>query len=81
VEIPKPPRIILPAEEPITLQGVKWTVVQTKDGSFIALVPSEYEKLSLNMAEILRYVKDVNTQLEFYRKDESDGQPENNKPN
>lgn len=67
VEVPKPLPPALPKPAPIDLVGVEFIVVETEDGNVLALTPDQYENLALNNAEILRYVREANQQLDYYR--------------
>lgn len=67
-EVPRPERPVLPKPEPINLLDVAWIVVETEEGNVIALTPDQYENLSLNIAEILRYVTEADAQLDYYRR-------------
>ena len=58
-----PPPVILPAPRPIQTRAVTWHVLDT--GS-VCLAPREYGDLAHNMAEILRWVKEAQYQLNFY---------------
>ena len=72
-EVPTPTLPTLPRPAPIQLVRVEWVVVQTEDGSVFALTPEQYENLSLNTAEILRYVREARSQLDYYRQETTDG--------
>jgi DNA topoisomerase VI subunit B len=67
IAVKTPTKALLPKPEPLHLNEVKWIVVKTDKGNVLALTPAEYEKLSLNIAEIIRYVTEVNSQLDYYR--------------
>ncbi len=62
-----PKTILLPKPAPIDLATVNWILVKTEEGEFLALTPAEFELLQLNNVEILRYVKEVNAQIAYYR--------------
>jgi hypothetical protein len=65
--IPQPPKtIVLPKPDPISLNDIEWKIVEADNEKYIALTPEDYEDLSLNMAEILRYIKELNSQLDYY---------------
>jgi hypothetical protein len=78
VEVPRPdPTPPLPDPAPLDLRPVDWTVLTADnlpppgtDWSIIGLTPDQYENLSLNMAEMLRFVKEAKWRLAYYR-----GQP------
>lgn len=50
VDIPKP--------QPVSLREVDWKVINTKSGTYFALTTKEYEELSLNMQELLRFLRE-----------------------
>lgn len=62
---------VLPAPQPINLHNIAWDVIVEVDGDdtqvYFALSPGDYENLSLNMAEILRWIRESKWQLEYYR--------------
>ncbi len=69
---------VLPAPHPIALHNIEWEVIVEVDGEdtqvYFALSPGDYESLSLNMAEILRWIRESKWQLEYYRDEvEQDG--------
>ena len=72
VELPTntPP---IPDPQPVDLQEVDWTVItpdRLPEGSgwvFIALAPTEYEQLSTNQAELLRWIIEAKWRLRYYR--------------
>lgn len=72
-EIPKPEtRPVLPDPAPIKTQEVDWIILTDKSTikegeAFIALTPQNYEDLSLTMADILRWIKEANWRLKYYR--------------
>jgi len=66
-DVPQPKLITLPKPKPIDLSDVKWVIVRDNGGNLIALSPKEYEKLANNIAEIIRYVREADSQLEYYR--------------
>lgn len=67
---PTPP---LPNPRPLDLFEVDWTVVTPEtlpageDWSLIALDAQQYQNLSNNMAELLRYVRESQWLLRYYR--------------
>lgn len=67
VEIERPLPPPLPKPAPIELLDVEVIVVETEDGRVLALTPDQYENLALNNAEILRYVRETDAQLDYYR--------------
>ena len=69
VEIPKPTKQVLPQPEPISQVEVVWVVVTPEDQPgvvWFALTPKQYENLAKNTAEILRWVTEAQSQLEYY---------------
>ena len=72
-EIPQPEsRPNLPDPEPIKTQEVDWIILTDKniikEGEvFIALTPKNYEDLSLTMSDILRWIKEANWRLKYYK--------------
>lgn len=67
---PTPP---LPDPRPLDLLEVDWRVVtpetlpEGEGWSLIALDPQQYQNLSTNMAELLRYVREAKWLLRYYR--------------
>lgn len=62
----------LPNPAPITTLPVEWTVVTpgtlpAGDFVIIGLDAANYENLSLNMADIIRWVTEAKTRLDTYR--------------
>lgn len=45
---------------------VEWRTVETKSGTLLVLTPKEFEALSYNLAEILRWVKEAMWRLQYY---------------
>lgn len=68
-EIPKPEKPVLPNPDPIKTLPVEWKVLIVEGGSIIALDPKQYEILSQNMAEIMRWVKEASWRLKYYAND------------
>ncbi len=66
-EIDRPTKPVLPKPKPLELREVEFKIIELPDGNLIALTPRQYENLSLNMAEILRYIRESDQQLEYYR--------------
>jgi hypothetical protein len=69
-----PHRQPLPNPKPLDLEiGIKWKVLikdripEKDDFVFYCVVPKDYEKLSRNNAEILRWVKESKWRLDYYR--------------
>ena len=58
-----PPPIVLPHPEPIRTVPVQFHVIET---GAICLAPKQYENMSLNMAEILRWVQEAQARLNWY---------------
>ena len=74
VEVPRPdPTPSLPDPQPLELLPVDWTVVTAgrlpagSDWTLMALTPQQYRNLSLNTAELLRYVREAKWRLGYYR--------------
>lgn len=72
----------LPNPRPIETSTFKWKVVtrdRLPEGDrwvYYAITPQEYEVLSRNMAEMLRWVREAQWRLEYYRgKGQIDGKP------
>ena len=61
------PGYLIPKPRPIDLQDVRFVVVKMPEGNLITLTAQEYQKLSLNMAEIIRYVTEADKQIDYYR--------------
>lgn len=67
---PTPP---VPNPAPVDLQDVDWTILtpdnipEGDDWVFVALTPEGYEVLSLNQAELLRYIRETRWRLAYYR--------------
>lgn len=63
-QVPLPPsKPTLPSLEPVSLRPFHWKV--TRDGLF-SLSAQDYEVLSNNMAELLRWVKAAAARLRYY---------------
>lgn len=68
--VPLPP---VPDPAPVDLRPVDWTVItpdELPDGdawSIIGLTPEQYEALSQNMAELLRWITEAGYRLRYYR--------------
>ncbi len=67
VQTPTPLPPPLPKPAPIDLLSVEFIVVETEDGNVLALTPDQYQNLALNNAEVLRYVREADQQLDYYR--------------
>ena len=61
-----PPRITLPNPSPIRTVPVEFQVTEAGN---ICLDTGQYENLSLNMAEILRWVREARWRLDWYHVD------------
>jgi hypothetical protein len=65
----------LPLPQPIETQSFKWTLVVPgrlppgDDWVLFALAPEDYERLALNQAEALRWIREAMFQLQYYRKE------------
>ncbi len=71
--IPQPTITALPKPAPIDLVEVRWSTVSVGENQALALSAKQYENLSTNFAEILRWVKEANSQLDHYREEAEDG--------
>lgn len=69
VQVKTPKTQTLPKPTPIDLVDVKWIIVRTEGGVVMALTPRQYQNLSNNLAEVLRYVKQADSQLDYYRRE------------
>lgn len=68
IEIEKPSKPNLPPPPPIKVRKVKWNVLVTKQGPFMCVTPENYEILAENILNTLNYIKQCNTQLDYYSK-------------
>lgn len=66
IEAERPTRPPLPTPLSIELMEVEWRTVETKSGTLLVLTPKEFEALSYNLAEILRWVKEAMWRLQYY---------------
>lgn len=71
MEIARPSQPKLPPPEPIETLPLEWDVITNENAPegewvFFALTPEQYEVLSRNMAEILRWVKEAQWRLDYY---------------
>ena len=63
----------LPAPQPVRTLPFDWTVVTPsrlptgQDWVLFSLTPEDYERLSANQAEYLRWATEASHQLEYYR--------------
>lgn len=62
---PKP--LFLPAISPLRLETVTWRVIGQGATAYFMLDAPQYEKLSRNMAEMLRWTKEASFQMDAYR--------------
>lgn len=76
IEVERPPaRANIPLPSPISTRPVQWVVVTSNnlppgDGwVIIGLTPDQYENLSMNTAEMLRWAREAGYQLRYYRGD------------
>lgn len=60
---PRPP---LPDPTPIETTDVDWKVIETPEGPMLALDQRQFENLSNNLAEILRWVREAAWRLHYY---------------
>lgn len=61
IDIPKP--------QPLSLRDIEWNVIKTEDQTYFALTPKEYEELSLNMQDILRFIRESKAYSEAINND------------
>ena len=72
LDVPLPEsRPPIPDPEPIQVLPLKWVVItpdRLPEGRYVffALTPREYENLSANMAEFLRWIKEARWRLDYY---------------
>lgn len=74
-EVERPPeRSNVPDPNPVDLQEVDWVVLTPDtvppadtEWVFIGLTPEDYERLSLNQAELLRWITEARWRLRYYR--------------
>jgi hypothetical protein len=70
------PVAVLPTPTSIKLHNINWEVIHITEGEdtkvYFALSPGDYENLSLNMAEVLRWNREMKWQLRYYIKEVSD---------
>lgn len=68
-----PERPNIPNPDPVDLQEVDWvvltpdTVPTEEEWVLIGLSPEDYERLSLNQAELLRWITEARWRLRYYR--------------
>jgi len=72
VVVNEPTVVVLPDPHPVKLYNINWEVIIVKDPDgtekvYFALSPGDYENLSLNMAEILRWISEAQWQLRYYQ--------------
>ena len=64
------PVAVLPTPTPVKLQNINWEVIIKSEGEdglvYFALTPGDYEKLALNMAEMLRWNQEMRWHLRYY---------------
>lgn len=76
-------RPVLPNPQPIDQRQVEWRVLtpstlpEGNDWVFFALITGDYENLSYNTAEILRWIEETMWRLRYYRGD-TDNQEDHN---
>ena len=70
---PRPP---LPHPEPVRQEVIEWVVLtKTSDGAettYFALTPEDYEKLSRNTVDILRWMEEAMWRLRYYAEEVDD---------
>lgn len=63
ITCPNPPLV-----HPVSLKQVEPTVIIDKyDIIWVALTPKHYENLSMNMAELLRFINDRSSIIKYYQ--------------
>lgn len=73
VDLPEPTKQVLPFPDPVQQLPITWKVYTHEDPptdpvwALITLTPKEYENLSRNTAELLRWIEEARGQLEHYR--------------
>lgn len=55
---PAIPQVVYPRPDPVKLEKLEWDVL-VRDSAYMCLSPDGYESLSKNMAELVRYMKDL----------------------
>jgi hypothetical protein len=73
VDLNRPPdRIAVPRPKPINTAPIKWKVLTEeniptdKGWVYYGITPEQYEVLSRNMADILRWVQEAEWRLNYY---------------
>lgn len=64
---PPPAKPPLPDPEPVEMLPVEWTVLETEDGLLIGLTTRQFENLTENLAELLRWMRETRWRLDYYR--------------
>ena len=74
IDVPRPvPRPSVPDPRPVDLLPVYWTIItpdtipEGTEWSIIGLIPDQYEALSKNMAELLRWITEAGYRLRYYK--------------
>jgi len=65
-KIDRPTKPALPKPAPINMLPVRWEVLNVEGVPYFALTAEQYQNLSRNQAEILRWVQEANHQLQYY---------------
>lgn len=65
-KIDRPTKPALPEPSPIQMLPVRWEVLNVQGQPYFALTPKQYQNLSRNQAEILRWVQEAIYQLQYY---------------
>jgi hypothetical protein len=50
--------VVYPRPAPVNLKAIKWEIL-VRDSAYMCLSPADYEDLSTNWAEVVRYIKDL----------------------
>ena len=56
----------LPPPVPIETLPVTWTTIEIAEGTVLVLTPRQFENLSNNLAEILRWIHEAAWRLHYY---------------
>lgn len=56
----------MPLPKPIELMKVEFATIETEQGTRFVFTPDQYERLTLNIAEMLRWIKEAMWRLQYY---------------
>ncbi len=72
IELERPPEVILPeAPPPVVLLPIEWVVITPdrlptmEDWVIFGLAPDDYERLSQNQAELLRWIIEAKRRIDL----------------